>query len=305
MPLSLRSRFWRGALRRFFKGLTLSVTETRLRGERNARWLGKVPKSIQVEQVNIDGTHAELLNFSDTNPQKIILFLHGGGYVTGSALTHRMMCALLAKATGAKVLVPDYRLAPEHPFPAALEDTLKVYRWLLAQGYSSANIIIAGDSAGGGLSVAATLALRDAGASLPAAVVCLSPWADLTLKGQSHLTKAKSEAVLRTEVLREWASCYTDESNLNNPLVSPVYADFHGFPPLLIEVGSEEILLDDARMLADKANADGVDVTLNIWDGMWHVWQALGDVIPENKKAFEEIGQFVRDQFEKTMKMKS
>ena len=267
--------------------------------------MGKVPKSIQVEQVNIDGTHAELLNFSDTNPQKIILFLHGGGYVTGSALTHRMMCALLAKATGAKVLVPDYRLAPEHPFPAALEDTLKVYRWLLAQGYSSANIIIAGDSAGGGLSVAATLALRDAGASLPAAVVCLSPWADLTLKGQSHLTKAKSEAVLRTEVLREWASCYTDESNLNNPLVSPVYADFHGFPPLLIEVGSEEILLDDARMLADKAKADGVDVTLNIWDGMWHVWQALGDVIPENKKAFEEIGQFVRDQFEKTMKMKS
>jgi acetyl esterase/lipase len=297
MPLSLRSRFWRAVLRIFFKGQTLSIAETRLNGEKNAKRLGDGPKGAQVEQLNMDGIHAESICFAETDPQKVILYLHGGGYVTGSTLTYRMMCALLAKATGAKVLVPDYRLAPEHPFPAALDDSLKAYRWLLAQGYSSANIIIAGDSAGGGLSVATVLALMDKNESLPAAVVCLSPWADLTLKGQSHHTKAKSEAVLRTEVLRDWASCYTDESNLDNPLVSPVYADFHGFPPLLIQVGSEEILLDDARMLADKAKADGVDVTLNIWDGMWHVWQMLGDVIPENKKAFDEIGKFVRGQF--------
>lgn len=146
--------------------------------------------------------------------------------------------------------------------------------------------------------MATVLALKDKGASLPAGVICLSPWVDLTLKGQSHITKAKNEAVLRTDVLRAWALCYTDEWNLSNPLVSPVYADFQGFPPLLVQVGSEEILLDDSLLLAEKAKADGVDVTLKIWDGMFHVWQALGDLIPENKKTFEEIGQFVRTRFE-------
>ena len=168
------------------------------------------------------------------------------------------------------------------------------YRWLLAHGTRPSDIIISGDSAGGGLSVATALALRDAVESVPAAVVCISPWADLTHRGQSHLTKAEAEAVLKTEVLKEWALCYTDEANLTNPLVSPVYADFHGFPPLLIQVGSEEILLDDARMLAEKAKAAGVDVTLKVWDGMWHVWPALGNLIPESRMAFEEMGQFIR-----------
>ena len=230
--------------------------------------------------------------------------MHGGGYVTGSIEDHRMMCGLLANATGTKVLIPEYRLAPEHPFPAALDDALKVYQWLLDQGYSSANMIIAGDSAGGGLSVATVLALKEKSGSLPAAVVCLSPWADLALTGQSHTTKAKAEAVLRKDVLHEWALCYTDESNLTNPLVSPVHGDFHGFPPLLIQVGSEEILLDDSNLLAEKAKSAGVDVTLKIWDGMWHVWQALGDLIPENKKTFEEIGQFVQSQFGRIEKNK-
>ena len=175
--------------------------------------------------------------------------------------------------------------------------SLKIYRWLLEQGYSSANIIIAGDSAGGGLSVATVLALRDKNESLPAAVVCLSPWTDLTLKNETHITKAKAEAVLRTDVLREWALAYTNESNFSNPLVSPVYADFHGFPPLLIQVGSDEILLGDSILLAEKAKAAGVQVELKIWDGMWHVWQVLGELIPESKKAFEEIDQFVRARF--------
>jgi monoterpene epsilon-lactone hydrolase len=123
----------------------------------------------------------------------------------------------------------------------------------------------------------------------------MSPWADLTNKSQSHITKADSEAVLRTEVLKEWALCYAHGSNLNNPLISPVYADLHGFPPLHIQVGSQEILLDDARMLAEKAKADGVDVTLRIWDGMWHVWQVLGDLIPESRQAFTELGWFVKN----------
>ena len=293
MSISLRSRFWRALLRAAFKERRLSIPELRANGVKNSKMLGSVSKGMKIEKVDIDGIRAEWLVPVNASREKAILYFHGGGYVTGSIEDHRMMCGLLANSTEAKVLIPEYRLAPEHPFPAALDDSLKVYQWLLDQGYLSKNIIVAGDSAGGGLSVATVLALKERSGSLPAAVVCLSPWVDLTLKGQSHTTKAKAEAMLQTDVLREWALCYADESNLINPLVSPIYGDFHGFPPLLIQVGSEEILLDDSIMLTEKARADGVDVTLKVWDGMWHVWQALGDLIPENKKTFEEIGEFV------------
>ncbi len=180
-----------------------------------------------------------------------------------------------------------------------MDDALNSYQWLFENGASPANIIFAGDSAGGGLSLAAILALKEKGGSLPAAAVCLSPWADLALTGQSHSIKAKAEVILRKETLHEWALCYSGESNLTNPLVSPVYGDFHGFPPILIQVGSEEILLDDSLLLAEKAKSAGVDVTLKVWDGMWHVWQALGGMLPENKKTFEELGQFVRAVWEK------
>ena len=297
MTISLRSRFWRTVLRTTFKNQKFSITEHRINGVKNSKHMGGIPKTMLAEKINIDGIHSEWLVPAGASQEKVILYLHGGGYVTGCIEDHRMLCGLLATATGVKVLIPEYRLAPENPFPAALDDALKIYQWLLAQGTSSANIIIAGDSAGGGLSVATVLALKDKNVSLPAAVLCLSPWVDLTLKNQSHITKAKVEALLQKDVLREWALCYTDESNLTNPLVSPIFADFHGFPPLLIQVGSEEILLDDSILLAEKAKADGADVTLKIWDGMWHVWQALGDLLPENKKTFEEIGQFVQNQF--------
>ena len=299
MSISFKSRFWRTILRATFKNKKLSIAELRANGVKNSKMLGEVSKNITVEKINMEGIQAEwLIPFSSsTRSEKVILYLHGGGYVTGSIEDHRMMCGLLANATGTKVLIPEYRLAPEHPFPAALDDALKVYQWLLDQGYSSANMIIAGDSAGGGLSIATVLALKEKSGSLPAAVVCLSPWADLALTGQSHTTKAKAEAILNKDVLHEWALCYTDESNLTNPLVSPIHGDFHGFPPLLIQVGSEEILLDDSTLLVEKAKSAGVHVTLKIWDGMWHVWQALGDLIPENKKTFEEIGQFVQRQF--------
>ena len=299
MSISFKSRFWRTILRATFKNKKLSIAELRANGVKNSKMLGEVSKNITVEKINMEGIQAEwLIPFpSSAHSEKVILYLHGGGYITGSIEDHRMMCGLLANATETKVLIPEYRLAPEHPFPAALDDALKVYQWLLDQGYSSTNMIIAGDSAGGGLSVATVLALKEKSGSLPAAVVCLSPWADLALTGQSHTTKAKAEAVLRKDVLHEWALYYTDESNLTNPLVSPIHGDSHGFPPLLIQVGSEEILLDDSILLAEKARSAGVDVILKIWDGMWHVWQALGDLIPENKKTFEEIGEFVNARF--------
>ncbi|MEW5940449.1 MAG: alpha/beta hydrolase, partial [Chloroflexota bacterium] len=212
---------------------------------------------------------------------------------------HLMLCIPMAQTLKTTMLLPEYRLAPEHPFPAALEDSLKAYRWLLEQGYQPANIVIAGDSAGGGLSVATALALRDNHEPLPAAIICISPWADLTHSGQSHLANAESEAVLDTKLLKEWALCYADQARLGDPLVSPVFADLRGLPPLLIQVGDEEILLDDSRMLADKARADGVDVSLRIWKGMWHVWHSMGGLIPESRLAFEEMGRFVRDAYQK------
>jgi len=205
-----------------------------------------------------------------------------------------MLCGLLVECAGAMVLVPEYRLAPEHPFPAALDDAVKAYHWLLANTCAAEDILIAGDSAGRGLSIATTLVLREQQIALSAGVMCFSPWADLALRGQTHTTKARSEVVLNTDVLREWSLAYTIDANLDNPLVSPVHGNFEGFPPLFIQVGSDEILLDDAFLLAETARSAGVKVELKIWNGMWHVWQALGRMIPENRPTFDEMGVFAK-----------
>jgi epsilon-lactone hydrolase len=292
MPISLQARFWKIILRKVFKDKRLTIEENRVRSADTAK-LMRIPKGVTVTDVNADGMHSKWIAPSGSNLGKAILHLHGGGYVTGGADSHLMMCIPMAQTLKTKILLPEYRLAPEHPFPAAVDDAVKVYRWLLGQGYSPKDIIISGDSAGGGLALATVLSLRDAGNPLPAAIVCMSPWTDLTFTGSSHITKAKVDCVLLSDVLREWAACYVGTENPDNPLISPIYADFHGFPPLLIQVGSDEVLLDDARMLAEKAKSSGVDVTLKIWDEMWHVWPALGDLIPESKKSFEEIRNFI------------
>ena len=293
MPISLRARFWRMLLRNTFMTKKRSIAEYRANDIKSAKLMGGISKTVRIEKIEIDGLHTEWIIPANANPKKVILYLHGGGYVTGSVDSYRMMCSLLATYTGIKTLTPNYRLAPEHPFPAALDDALKTYRWLLKQGHSPTDIIICGDSAGGGLSLATVIALRDNNESLPAATVCLSPWTDLTLKNKTHVTKAKVESMLRADILSEWASAYAGELNLNNPLISPIHADLHGLPPLFIQVGCDEVLLDDSILLAEKAKAAGVDVTLKIHDDMWHVWMVLGELIPESKKAFEEIALFI------------
>lgn len=292
MSPSLQARFWKIILRLMFRK-HLSIAEHRARGEQITRLSGQIPPDIKVERVAVDSIPATWILPANADSKKVALHLHGGGYVTGGSASHLMMCIPMAQTLKMNMLLPDYRLAPEHPFPAALDDVLKIYRWLLAQGHLAKDIIISGDSAGGGLALATVLSLRDNTAPLPAAVVCLSPWADLTHAGESHITNAKKDIVLTTALLKEWALAYTDENNVRNPLVSPVHANFHGFPPLFIQVDDSEILLDDARTLADIARADGVDVVLKTWSGLWHVWQALGSAIPETQKAFEEIRQFL------------
>ena len=293
MIRNFRNALLRKLLRLFFRK-ELSIPKSRARSEKMAKLVGKLPLHVEIDALQIDDVYTEWIAQPNANEQHVILYFHGGGYVSGSVAIHRLLCFELAHVSGMRILLPEYRLAPENPFPAALEDALSAYRWLLTQGFKSADITIAGDSAGGGLALAATLALRDAGEALPAAVVCISPWADLKLTGDSYRTKAKADPILHTKQLREWALSYTDEENLSNSLVSPAYADFHGFPPLLIQVGSEEVLLDDALKVAEKAKSAGVEVTLKVWPGMWHVWHATGPWLPESREALEEVVKFVK-----------
>jgi acetyl esterase/lipase len=295
MPVSARAHFGRILLRRAIKNHRGTFLEVRERERRYAAFVARLAWKEETVQLDIDGRRGARIHPAGAAPGKAILYLHGGGYVTGSIEPHLVLCTPMARAARTDIIILDYRLAPEHPFPAALEDALAAWHWLLAQGYRAEDLVVAGDSAGAGLAAAAVLSLRDAGEALPAAVVCLSPWVDLTNSGQSHILNAAAEPTLRSDVLREWAGFYAPESELRNPLVSPVYADFHGFPPLLVQVGGDDILLDDARRLAERGRAAGAEVTLSVWEGMWHVWQMFGYLLPESRKALDEIAGFVRD----------
>ncbi len=195
-----------------------------------------------------------------------IYYLHGGGYVIGSINTHRALIARLSAASGARAFAINYRLAPEHPFPAAVEDAVSAYRWLLEQGVDPATIVIAGDSAGGGLTVATLVALRDAGVPLPAAAVCLSPWTDMEGIGESAKTRKAADPMIDPEGGLAQAQLYLGGADPRTPLAAPLYADLRGLPPMLIHVGDAEVLLDDSTRLAERAKAAGVDVTLEVWD---------------------------------------
>lgn len=293
MP-SLRSRFWKAAIRAAFKDKKLSIPELRARSERNGRFHPPFPKNTRIETFHLDGLRCAAIRPPREHPGTAILYLHGGGYVTGSIESHLMLCVPLARALGLRVVVPEYRLAPEHPYPAALEDALKAFRGLLTEGYSGSDIVLAGDSAGGGLCLAAALSLRGSGDPAPAAVICLSPWTDLSNSGASHAANAASEALLDTGTLDQWAALYAGGARLDAPYVSPFRGDFRGFPPLLIQVDRGEILLDDSTALAAKARAAGVDVSLSVWNGLWHVWPALGDLVPESGAAFAEMREFLK-----------
>jgi epsilon-lactone hydrolase len=293
MSLSLRGRFYRMLLRRLFIGPRLTIEQERARSAQNAKFMNRIPKNVAFERTDIAGLASAWFHPAHADPQKVMLYLHGGGYVVGSIDGYRMMCGQMADQLKLPLLVPEYRLAPEHPFPAAIEDAQKAYRWLLEQGHSAENIILGGDSAGGGLALATGLSLRENSLPLPGAIICISPWADLACESQSHTHNAQAELMLNTETLKMWGLKYAGEESLQGPLISPVHADFHDFPPLLIQVGSDEILLDDARMVAQKARTAGVDVTLTIWEGLWHVWHIFGELVPESKRALEEIGRFI------------
>lgn len=226
---------------------------------------------------------------------RTLLYLHGGAYVMGSARTHRDLAARLSQATGVRVLVPNYGLAPENPYPAAIEDATAAYRWLLEQGFKPEHIAIAGDSAGGNLALVTLLALREAGTALPGAAILLSPWTDLTFSGESVKTLAAVDPMIKVDAAEEQVAAYAGKHNRADPLISPLFANLAGLPPLLIHVGSDEVLLDDSVRLAERAQAAGVEVTLKIWEGMWHVFQAQAAMLPEAQESIAELGEFVKN----------
>jgi|SRR5581483_1251851 len=225
--------------------------------------------------------------------RRTVLYLHGGGYHIGSPTSHKALATHLAREAEARVVLLDYRLAPEHVFPAAIDDAVAAYRALLDEGTEPGRLAVAGDSAGGGLAVAALLALRDARAPLPACAVCLSPWADLTQSGGTVATKADDDPIVRGDDLDRWAASYLAGVEPTHPLASPVFADLAGLPPLLVHVGSRETLLDDARRLASRARAAGVDVDLWEADGMIHVWHQYAGLVPEADDAVRSVASFL------------
>jgi acetyl esterase/lipase len=289
--MSLRAKFVKKLIRLYLSGWSEgTLAEQRAWQEKNSRF-SRLPAHVCRHPISADGVEAEWIE-PDNPKQGVLFYLHGGAYALGLTNAHREFIARLALATQMRALIVCYRLAPEHPFPAALEDVITAYRWLLSQRFTPSQIAIVGDSAGGGLALAALLSLRDAGELLPAAAVCISPWTDLTLTSQSIHTKGQVDPILDYKILKQYAYFYGGQQDLTSPLISPLYADLQGLPPLLIQVGTDEILLDDARQCAEKARQAGVDVTLEVWEGMFHVFQAI-PFLPETKAALRQIADYV------------
>lgn len=252
-----------------------------------------IDADVIVNPTSAGGVPAEWIAAPNAD-RAVVLYLHGGGYVIGSVNSHRELCAQISRAAAARVLLLDYRLAPEHAFPAALDDALTAYRFLLDEGIAPSEIAIAGDSAGGGLTLALLMALRDAGMALPACAVTLSAWTDLAATGESLKTRADEDPFVSGAMIEAMAGTYLAGADSRHPHCSPLYGSFKGLPPLLMQVGTAETLLDDTLRVAEKARAEGVDVTVETYEDLFHVFQQLGGDLPERLQAIERIGAFIR-----------
>jgi epsilon-lactone hydrolase len=257
----------------------------------------KAADDVGAENVTVAGRAAEWVKAPGSQTGRVILYLHGGGYVMGSPNTHRSLAGEISRAAQAAVLLIDYRLAPEHPFPAAVEDGVASYRWLLEQGFASRSLAIAGDSAGGGLVAAMLVSARDQQLPMPAAAVCISPWSDMTCSNESYKTRAEADPMVGSGGIGDMARLYLQGTDPKNPLASPNFASLRSLPPLLIHVGRDEVLLDDSIKLDQKAKADGVDSTLEVWEDMIHVWHAFHPMLPEGKQAITRVGEFLREKW--------
>lgn len=296
--ISRRARVFRAIISWYLKridGRMLDIGRTRKRLDFFGG-LGRAPRSVSCRREPLAGLPAARLVPHGAPDDAVLLYWHGGAYLVGSIRSHRPLVSHIAHAAGVQAIIPEYRLAPEHRFPAAVEDAVRVYRQLLDDGIEPARIVVGGDSAGGGLTVAMLLSLRDGNVPLPRACVLLSPWLDLTGSGESMHTRSGQDPLFKPHDMPHVVGQYCDEHELHHPLVSPVFADVAGLPPTLIQVGDDEILLSDSERYAQKLRAAGIDVHLDVWPGMWHVWQMFVRLMPESRLANIKLGHFVRDQ---------
>jgi epsilon-lactone hydrolase len=247
---------------------------------------------LEIVEVEANGVPAEWIK-PTTTTDGVILYLHGGAYVAGSPRTHRNLTTRLAESTQKWLLAIDYRMAPESPYPAAVEDAVAAYRFLLEGAKTSEQIAVVGDSAGGGLTVALLVALKDAGLPMPGCAVPISPWTDMEGIGESWTTRADVDPMIDPDDLRKKGAIYLAGADPRSPTAAPIYADLSGLPPLLIQVGDAEVLLDDAVTLAERAREAGVDVTLDKQDGMIHVWPLFAGIAPESDAALARIVEFI------------
>ncbi|MBW2312743.1 MAG: alpha/beta hydrolase [Deltaproteobacteria bacterium] len=252
------------------------------------------PEDVRYEPVDAGGAPGEWTTAPESESDRVAVYLHGGGYAIGSIQSHRPLVTQLARDARARVLSIDYRLGPEHPHPAAVEDACNAFRFAVDSGVAPERIAIAGDSAGGGLTGAALIALRDAGGDTPAAGVCISPWFDLTLSGDSMKTKGDADPLVSEDKLAVMAAAYVADGDPKAPTASPLFADLSGLPPMLLQVGTAETLLDDSTRFAERAKTAGVEVDLEIWDDMIHVWHAFGPLLPEAGEAITKIGSWLQ-----------
>jgi monoterpene epsilon-lactone hydrolase len=255
--------------------------------------MADIPDDVKCDPTNAGGVPAEWISTPGAIEKNLILYIHGGGWVAGSVNTHRDLVARISRASKTRSLIIDYRLAPEYPFPAGLNDCLTAYNWVLSTGIKPENLVIAGDSAGGNLTLASLIKLRDEGIPLPVAAVCLSPVTDLTLSGESYKTRAELDPSIKRDDIEFMVSQYVEVKDRQNPLVSPLYADLRGLPPLLIHVGTAEVLHDDSTRFAGRAKEAGVDVTLEIFEDMIHVFHTFAPLAPEGQEGIEKIAEFV------------
>jgi len=280
-------------IRAVYRSWNRDTSVAQMRGDWDAAFGGcTIPVSRQ--RVSAGGVDGEWIAPAHAPQDKAILYFHGGGFRIGSVASHRELIAQIAEKSGCRVLAVNYRLAPEHRFPAALDDALAAYGWMLDQGAMPGKIAFAGDSAGGNLVLAAMLALRERGLPLPVAGVLMSPWTDLAATGASYVSRAEADPIHQRPMILALAKNYLGEQgNPCDPLASPLYGDLWGLPPLLIQVGNRETVLDDSTMFADKARAAGVDVDLEVWDGMIHVFQMFGAELAEAHQAILSIAKFL------------
>jgi acetyl esterase/lipase len=250
-------------------------------------------KGVEGTLINASGVTAEMQIPEGAASDAVILYFHGGGYVGGSIASHRNLTGNLALASKCQLLSVEYRLAPEHPHPAAVEDAINSYKWLLSEGYDPKKIAISGDSAGGGLAIAAQLKIRDEGLPLPVASAPISPWIDMGLSGDTMSSRQSRDPLIRLDLIREFKSQFLGpNNNSNDPYASPLQADLSGLPPMLIHVGDDEMLLSDSERLAEKASAAGVSVTLEVWPEMIHVWHTFVGLFPEAQDGINRIAEF-------------